>query len=89
VKWSELRREKGEKRKRGKEKAMQRKKRSEVIRMEDRNQMVEVHNGKTRVKRQVVNPRSVGLKWGERAKTRKPCRKGANKSVKVKKPRKK
>jgi ribosomal protein S19 len=62
---------------------MQRKKRSERVRSEDRNQVCGVHNGKTYVKRQVVNPRYLGLKWGERAKTRKPCTKGANKQVKA------
>ena len=62
---------------------MQRKKRGERIQERDRNQVVGVHNGKTTVKRQVVNPRYVGLKWGERAKTRKPCTKGANKLLKT------
>jgi ribosomal protein S19 len=62
---------------------MQRKKRGERVRVEDRNQVCGVHNGKAYVKRQLVNPRYVGLKWGERAKTRKPCTKGANKAVKA------
>lgn len=62
---------------------MQRKKRGETIRMEDRNQVCAVHNGKTYVKRQLVNPRYVGFKWGERSKTRKPCTKGADKNLKA------
>lgn len=62
---------------------MQRKKRGDRVQVEDRNQVCGVHNGKTYVKRQLVNPRYVGLKWGERAKTRKPCTKGANKEVKA------
>jgi len=62
---------------------MQRKKRGDQVKREDRNQVCAVHNGKAYVKRQLVNPRYVGLKWGERAKTRKPCRKGANKNLKV------
>jgi len=62
---------------------MQRKKRGDRVRIEDRNQVCAVHNGKAYVKRQLVNPRYVGLMWGERAKTRKPCRKGANKNLKV------
>jgi hypothetical protein len=62
---------------------MKRKKRWEKIEREDRNQVCGVHNGKAYVKRQLVNPRYVGLKWGERAKTRKPCRKGADKQVKA------
>lgn len=62
---------------------MKRKKRWERIRTEDRNQVCGVHNGKAYVKRQLVNPRYVGLKWGERAKTRKPCTKGADKQVKA------
>lgn len=63
-------------------KEMERKKRGERVQTEDRNQVCGVHNGKTYVKRHLVNPRYVGLKWGERAKTRKPCRKGANKQAK-------
>lgn len=62
---------------------MKRKKRWERIQTEDRNQVCGVHNGKAYVKRQLVNPRYVGLKWGERAKTRKPCTKGADKQVKA------
>jgi ribosomal protein S19 len=62
---------------------MQRKKRGEIVTVDDRNQVCAVHNGKTYVKRQLVNPRYVGLKWGERAKTRKPCTKGADKNLKV------
>jgi len=63
---------------------MLRKKRSDLVKREDMNQVCGVHNGKVYVKRQLVNPRYVGLKWGERAKTRKPCRKGANKYLKMK-----
>lgn len=62
---------------------MQRKKRGDQVKPEDRNQVCAVHNGKAYVKRQVVNPRYVGLKWGDRANTRKPCRKGANKNAKA------
>lgn len=62
---------------------MERKKRGERVRVEDRNRVCGVHNGKTYVKRELVNPRYVGLKWGERAKTRKPCTKGANKALKA------
>jgi ribosomal protein S19 len=62
---------------------MQRKKRGDRVQREDRNQVCGVHNGKIYVKRQLVNPRYVGLKWGERAKTRKPCTKGANKQAKA------
>lgn len=68
---------------------MKRKKRFERIQIEDRNQVCGVHNGKTVVKRQLANPRYVGLKWGERAKTRKPCTKGANKQVKARQARRK
>ena len=60
-----------------------RKKRSERVTEADRNQVCRVHNGKTEVKRQLTNPRYVGLKWGERAKTRKPCTKGADKQAKA------
>jgi ribosomal protein S19 len=66
-----------------KRRRMQRKKRTDYVKSEDRNQVCAVHNGKTYVKRELVNPMYVGLKWGERAKTRKPCRKGANKNLKV------
>jgi ribosomal protein S19 len=62
---------------------MQRKKRGEVVKREDINQVCKVHNGKGYVKRQLMNPRYLGLKWGERANTRKPCRKGANKNLKI------
>ena len=73
---------------------MRRKKRGDRVKVEDRNQVCGVHNGKSYVKRQLVNPRYVGLKWGERAKTRKPCRKGADRNLKarmqiMKKPTKK
>jgi len=68
---------------------MKRKNRYEKIEREDRNQVCGVHNGKTYVKRQLANPRYVGLKWGERAKTRKPCTKGANKQVKARQARRK
>jgi hypothetical protein len=66
---------------------MERKKRGDRVQAEDRNQVCGVHNGKTYVKRLLVNPRYVGLKWGERAKTRKPCTKGANKQVKARRAR--
>lgn len=62
---------------------MQRKKRTDRVKEEDRNQVCGVHNGKTYVKRQLVNPRYLGLKWGERAKTRKPCTKGADQGAKA------
>ena len=62
---------------------MRRKKRGERVTEKDRNQVCGVHNGKTYVKRQLVNPMYVGLKWGERAKTRKPCRKGADRNLKA------
>ena len=62
---------------------MEEKKRGEVVILEDRNRVSKVHNGKGYVKRQVLNPRYVGLKWGERANTRKPCVKGANKNLKM------
>lgn len=68
---------------------MNRKKRSEEIKREDRNQVWSVHNGKSRVKRQLTNPRYVGLKWGERVKTRKPCRSGADKQAKARQNRRK
>jgi ribosomal protein S19 len=57
--------------------------RGEVVKLEDRGKTCTVHNGKTLVKRRLVNPRYVGMKWGERAKTRKPCTKGADKQVKA------
>jgi ribosomal protein S19 len=60
------------------------KNRWDIIKMEDRNQVHKVHNGKTDVKRQIVNPIYIGLKWGERAKTRKSCTKGANRNLKLK-----
>jgi len=62
---------------------MERKKRSDVVTAEDRNRVCAVHNGKAYVKRELVNPLYIGLKWGQRAKTRKPCRKGANRNVKA------
>lgn len=57
----------------------ERKDRSEEVKREDRNKVYKVYNGKGYVKRELVNPRYVGLKWGERVKTRKPCTHGANK----------
>lgn len=80
---SRLNLKKKEEEKREKGRRMQRKKRGNRVEVGDRNQVCGVHNGKTYVKRQVVNPRYVGLKWGERVKTRKPCRKGANKQLKA------
>ena len=65
-----------------------RKKRSERVKEGDRNKVCRVHNGKREVKRQLTNPRYVGRKWGERAKTRKPCRKGADKQAKARTRRK-
>lgn len=62
---------------------MRRKKRTERVKVEDRNKVCGVHNGKGYVKRQLTNERYVGLKWGERAKTRKPCRKGADRNRKA------
>jgi ribosomal protein S19 len=73
----------GTRRKKKRKERMQIKKRNERIQVEDRNQICGVHNGKTYVKRQLVNPRYLGLKWGERAKTRKPCTKGADKQAKA------
>jgi ribosomal protein S19 len=64
-----------------------RKGRGETVKSEDRGKRCSVHNGKTYVKRRLVNPRYLGLKWGERAKTRKPCTKGADKNAKARRQR--
>lgn len=66
---------------------MERKKRGDKVKREDRNRVCGVHNGKMYVKRELGNPIYVGLKWGERAKTRKPCVKGANKQLKARRAR--
>jgi ribosomal protein S19 len=76
-----------EKKEEEKRKKMERKNRGDRVKVEERNQVCGVHNGKSYVKRQVTNPRYVGLKWGERAKTRKPCTKGADKQAKARRAR--
>ena len=58
-----------------------RKQRWEKVKKEDRNELCRVHNGKEYVKRTRGNPRSVGIRWGERVKTRKPCITGANRML--------
>jgi len=60
-----------------------RKERTDVVRRDDMNKEYRVHNGKERVKRKRVNTGSVGRRWGSRVKTRKPCTKGANRSLRL------
>lgn len=62
---------------------MKTKKRNEIVNPQDRNQVWSIPNGKGYVKRQLSNPRYVGLKWGDRVKTRKPCTSGADKQAKA------
>ena len=61
-----------------------RRRRTDYIVGEDRNQPREVHNGRTYVKRKRTNEEAVGRRWGDRVKTRKPCTKGANKRLRRK-----
>jgi ribosomal protein S19 len=63
---------------------MRLKKRSDLVREEDRGKVVLVHNGKIYMKRRVGNDIYLGLRWGERVKTRKPCRTGANRRLRKK-----
>lgn len=56
-------------------------KRTDYIVIEDRNQTREVHNGKGYVKRKRTNEIAVGRRWGDMVKTRKACTSGANKRL--------
>ena len=58
-----------------------RRRRTDRIKEDDRNQTREVHNGRTYVKVKRINEDAVGRRWGEMVKTRKPCTKGANKRL--------
>ena len=54
-------------------------KRSQRIIIKDRGKPIQVHNGMKWITRNRQEESAVGLKWGDRLKTRKPCTKGANK----------
>ena len=65
-------------------KKQRRRRRTEYVAREDRNQPRAVHNGRTFVKRKRTSEDAVGRRWGDRVKTRKPCTKGANKRLRRK-----
>ncbi len=55
--------------------------RNDIIKEEDRNKTWKIHNGKKWINRHLTDPSVLGRRWGERVKTRKPCVKGANKTL--------